>query len=238
MNLAKQTPLHGTKPRRACGVTAAILVLLTACRLDAQESGGAPGVRGPISFGAGVGVGWGPFATDSGPWVDVFGIVDTRLYRGLYLRLEPGLAAGRLSDERLENLGSEIVQSKESLDVYGVMARGLVGYDLADWFTLRLGVVGGYLAGSFESSVCPDESYSRGQYGLTTHAAVRLGERRNLEVGIQAEALAKFANPRCRPRVDETLPIESRFQGPYVLANEPSARSLGFLSLRVGYIWF
>ena len=201
--------------------------------------------RSRVNLGAGVGLGWGPFATDSGPWLEAFGVVEAPVWRRFYLRGEPALAAGWLSSSQFLQRGfdsatnsSLISKNDESLHVYGVLGRGLLGVDLTDWVTVRLGGVGGYLAGQFESSVCPNESYGRGQYGGTIQAAVRVGARRRVELAVQGEVLGKFANPRCRPIPDPSLPLQQRYTSVYLSVNEPSRGSLAFLSAKLSYVWF
>lgn len=189
--------------------------------------------RSGWNFGVGVGFGTGPFATDSGPWVDGFGVAEAPLSRLLYFRAEPGLTSGWMSDSEwmyIDQDPSVGVKNDETFHAYGFMGRGLIGIDFTDWATFRLGGVGGYLAGSFESTVCPSESYSRGQYGLVAQLGARLGR---FEVAVQGESLTKFANPRCRPQLIWTA-LERR----YVITTEPSRGSLAFLSGRVSYVWY
>ncbi len=190
------------------------------------------------NYGVGAGVGFGPFATDSGPWADVFGVVEAPLSRLFYVRGEPGFTSGWMSDSDwmyLEQDPSIPVKNEETFHAYGVMGRALVGFDFTDWATLRLGAVGGYLAGSFESTVCPSESYSRGQYGLLAQVGVRLGASRRFEVAVQGESLAEFANPRCRPQRVWTA-FERSYT--YLRTTEPSRGSLAFLSARLSYVWY
>jgi|GEM_PF-6050488 len=190
------------------------------------------------SYGAGAGVGTGPFATDSGPWVDVFGVVEAPLSHLFYFRGEPGLTSGWMSDSASMYIQADPsipVKNEETFHAYGFMGRALVGVDFTDWATLRLGGVGGYLAGSFESTVCPSESYSRGQYGLLAQIGVRLGASRRFELAVQGESLAKFANPRCRP---QRVWIVFERSYTYLRTTEPSRGSLAFLSARLSYVWY
>lgn len=226
-------PCRATLPALA----ALAFTLLPASTALAQEgTDERPSVPPSWVFGAGVGLGWGPFATDSGPWLDAFAVAEAPLSDLFHFRVEPGLTSGWMSDSGFTYLYTdagdyESFANDETFDAYGVMARAMLGLDFTDWATLRLGGTGGYLLGSFDSSLCPSESYSRGQYGLLAQLGVRLGSSRRLEAAVQGEALADFANPRCRPY------LETPTSRQHVIETEPSRGSLGFLSARISYVW-
>jgi hypothetical protein len=135
------------------------------------------------------------------------------------------------------NLGDHGAKNDEKFRVYGFVSRLMLGIDAVTWLTFRVGAVGGYLAGHYQSTVCPSESYGRGQYGMTSQVALRGGDDHRLEIAVQGEFLAKFANPRCRSHPDYSLPVDTRYTSPQVVETQPSRGALAFLGLRASYLF-
>ena len=221
--------MRATRPIAVLAATAAIVATSVATAQETEPEPSSWHRRG-WSYGAGVGAAWGPFATDSGPWLDAFAVLEAPLSTSFYFRAEPGLTSGWTSDSDHYYYAQDTrVDIEETFHAYGVMVRALLGYDFTNWATLRLGGVGGYLRGTLESNVCPSESYARAQYGLLAQVGVRI---QRFEVAIQGESLSDFANPRCRPNQGTSLFGEADS------AIVPSHGALAFLGSRISYVWY
>lgn len=175
----------------------------------------------------------GPFAGDSGPWLNAGAAFEVGSSGSIHLHVEPNFVIGRVSRSLDESTGSLTAETRtvtvdESTSYVGTLTRLQAG---AGWggLVVRAGPALGYAAGSYQADACGERSYGQPLFGASGTAAYRFGGARQLELGFLIDLIA-VEYPQCR-----SWQAGPEITAPLVLRIERADNVGWFAGLTLGY---
>jgi hypothetical protein len=209
----------GAFRRCAAGIGSLCVLLFTV-------SGASAGNDHAIAWGPALDIREGPVAAVEGWWFSPGTVLDYRLSPSWYLRGKAQLAFSSMSGAH-NALGA---QENYSLFVFGAELRPLIGLNLGEMFTVRLGPAAALLFENLSSRLCGDSKHSEFVIGGSTEFVMRFSKRGGFELGVQGDYLP-VALPRCAlVRGNSALPVS-------VYGVEPETNVGWFAGFTAAYVF-